>query len=170
MMDDPLQFHIAPDHDLGQCEIARGHPSLKHPNKISWLIYEVNNTQVPYKLLNCAWHSKPCALRAVEVHPGKKCSSECKLGGESSIRYIHILNWKLSEVAHLQKWAPDVSHSDCIWRNCGEEFERNDSKDEYIPRWVRNTEPKVSSALKCALEDCQSKQGVKLFLWEVLSS
>jgi len=38
----------------------------------------------------------------------------------------------------------------------------NASKDEYIPRWVRETEPKVSLALKCTLEDCQSKQGVKL--------
>ena len=102
-------------------------------------------------------HSKPRALRAVEVHPGRKCSSECKLCGEPSIRYIHVLNWKSSEVAHLQKWAPDVSHWDCICRNCGEEFKRNASKDEYIPRWVRKTEPKVSLALKCALEDCQSR-------------
>ena len=107
-------------------------------------------------------HSKPRALRAVEVHPGRKCSSECKLCGEPSIRYIHVLNWKSSEVAHLQKWAPDVSHWDCICRNCGEEFKRNASKDEYISRWVHKTEPKVSLALKCALEDCQSKQGVKL--------
>jgi len=65
-------------------------------------------------------------------------------------------------VAHLQKWAPDVSHWDCICRNCGEEFKRNASKDAYISRWVHKTEPKASLALKCALEDCQSKQGVKL--------
>ena len=49
-------------------------------------------------------HSKPRALRAVEVHPGRKCSSECKLCGEPSIRCIHVLNWKSSEVAHLEKW------------------------------------------------------------------
>jgi len=55
-------------------------------------------------------HSKPRALRAVEVHPGGKCSSEYKLCGEPSIRYIHVLNRKSSEVAHLQKWPPDVSH------------------------------------------------------------
>jgi len=89
------------------------------------------NSQIPTK-----WHSKPRALRAVEVHPDRKSSSECKLCGESSIRYIHVLNWKMSEVAHLQNWAPDVSHWDCICRNCGEEFKRNASKDEYIPRWV----------------------------------
>jgi len=46
-------------------------------------------------------HSKPRALRAVELHPGRKCSSECKLCGEPSIRYIYVLNWKSSEVAHL---------------------------------------------------------------------
>ena len=92
MMDDLLQFHIAPDQPHSKCSfpIAKRNQVQKYPNKISWSRYEVNNTQVPYKLLNCAWHSKPCALRAVEVHPGKKCSSECKLGGESSIRYIHI--------------------------------------------------------------------------------
>jgi len=44
----------------------------------------------------------------------------------------------------------------------GTVVKRNASKDEYIPRWDRKTEPKVSLALKCALEDCQSKQGVKL--------
>jgi len=71
-----------------------------------------------------------------------------------------------------QKWptfksGPDVSHWDCVCRNCGEEFKSNASKDEYIPRWVCKTETKVSLALKCAL----SKQGVKNFvLWEVLRS
>ena len=104
------------------------------------------NSQTPTK-----WHSKPRALRAVEVHPDRKSSSEGKLCGEPSIRYIHVLNWKLSEVAHLQNWAPDVSRWDCICRNCGEEFNRNASKDEYIPRWVCKTETKVSLALKCAL-------------------
>ena len=44
-------------------------------------------------------HSKPRALRTVEVHPGRKCSSEFKLCGEPSVRYIHVLNWKSSEVA-----------------------------------------------------------------------
>ena len=37
------------------------------------------NSQTPTQ-----WHSKPRALRAVEVHPDRKSSSECKLCGEPS--------------------------------------------------------------------------------------
>ena len=46
----------------------------------------------------------PCkchALRAVEVHPGWKCSSENKLRGEPSIRYIHVLHWTLSSASQV---------------------------------------------------------------------
>jgi len=38
----------------------------------------------------------------------------------------------------LQKWAPDVSHWDCICRNCGEEFKRNASKDVYSQMGLQN--------------------------------